>query len=60
MKANIPIPELRFDEEVWLMVFITSQPDLSVLQAKSYTRVGDNSAKLRGQSTRRAGREAQR
>jgi DNA polymerase III alpha subunit len=39
MKANIPIPELRFDEEVWLMVFITSVREGRTKQGKPYRDV---------------------
>jgi len=39
MKANIPIPELRFDEEVWLMVFITSVREGRTKEGKPFRDV---------------------
>ena len=36
MKGNIPIPELPFNEEVWLMVFVTSVRERRTQQGKPF------------------------
>jgi hypothetical protein len=38
MKGNIPIPELPFSEEVWLMVAITSVRERRTKDGKGGTR----------------------
>jgi 3'-5' exonuclease len=39
MKVNIPIPELLFEEEVWLMVFVTSVREGRTKQGKPFRDV---------------------
>src|SRR5438552_17534800 len=44
MKGNIPIPELPFNEEVWLMVFVTSVRERRTQQGKPFRDVSARNA----------------